>query len=179
MHTAIRSWPDKIGEADWRGRKQGGRRKEEERRKEEDEEAAEAEAEAEAEGGGGGRTAVIKSNNPHLAGGEQKKKRSPSVTILNNSWQQANISRRPYLLVPATFPDAAREPPGQRRPRRTHADAGHDLPTVGAPVLNTSQRDSYERHKTGLATDFVRSDRMRVRSGARRWPYDERNKKLL
>ena len=43
MHTAIRCWPDKIGEADWRGRKQGGRRKEE------DEEAAEAEAEAEAE----------------------------------------------------------------------------------------------------------------------------------
>ena len=68
MHTAIRSWPDKIGEADWRsrlamkigdadwrgdedwrGRKQGGRRKE----------------------GGGGRTTVIKSNNPHLAGGEK------------------------------------------------------------------------------------------------------------
>ena len=43
MHTAIRSWPDKISEADWRGRKQGGRRKEE------DEEAGEAEAEAEAE----------------------------------------------------------------------------------------------------------------------------------
>ena len=42
MHTAIRSWPDKIGEADWRGRKQGGRRKEED-------EEAEAEAEAEEE----------------------------------------------------------------------------------------------------------------------------------
>ena len=72
MHTAIRSWPDKIGEEDWRsrlamkigdadwrgdedwrGRKQGGRRKE--------------------GGGGGGRTTVIKSNNPHLAGGEQQK----------------------------------------------------------------------------------------------------------
>ena len=38
-----------IGDEDWRGRKQGGRK---EGRKE------------------GGRTTVIKSNNPHLAGGE-------------------------------------------------------------------------------------------------------------
>ena len=41
-----------IGDEDWRGRKQGGRRKEG------------------GGGGGGGRTTVIKSNKPHLAGGE-------------------------------------------------------------------------------------------------------------
>ena len=46
MHTAIRSWPDKIGEADWRSRfamkigeegskEEGGRKEEEEAEEEE------------------------------------------------------------------------------------------------------------------------------------------------
>ena len=46
-----------IGDEDWRGRKQGGRRKE-----------------------GGGRTTVIKSNNPHLAGGEKEELRPPQTS---------------------------------------------------------------------------------------------------